>query len=1079
MSTLKITLPPLDETLAIFPHFVDFHAQHNPTRPFHVFPSPNPSSTNTIALSFLDFANATHRVAHIIRPGRAGLDGAVVAVLINADVTLYHALIVGLTRAGLIPFALSTRNSAAAIASMMERTECHRIISQPSLAPLTDEVRLVLPAGYEIQLDTLPALSEVFPSLLSQSDASQTDFKSYPPPLTPPSLSDIVLYIHSSGSAGFPKPIPQTHRTLIQWCTMPVLAEARARCIQWGAMALPPFHTMGVIFQLLSPLATGQFSAVFAPRAPAPPLVPTPQIILEAARLTRPNAMVGVPTFFETWAHNDEDIKFLASRDVVVFAGGPLSAENGARLVAGGVRFFALYGATEFGAVTQFFDTDDDLPVSAPNRDWEWMQIPVQCKPRWIAEGDGTYELQLITCPTHQPSIENFPNGEHGYATSDLFKPHPTKPGLWRIVGRKDDVIVMGSGEKTVPIPQETHIVGHPLVAGAVMFGRGRLQPGILIEPAPEHSIPAGDENALIGFRNLIWPTVEEANHPAPAFARIFKEMIVVTDPARPLVRVAKGTVQRKPSLALYEEDIEAAYQKVEDSADSHGIAPPASWAAEDVQVWLTEHAKSIKSGQTPVATKDIFEHGFDSLDATFLRNRVIGALRSSSEPAANAAAVNVQPNIIFANPTLGMLANAIAALVDPTAGVTSRSSIEELKAMIAKYTALLPQAPAQTYDRGNGGVVVFITGTTGSLGAHILAVLLAHPRISRVYAHNRGSNVEERQRAALEAANYPTLLTENTKLVLLSGDLMREDFGLPPAVLEEIRASVTHVIHNAWRVDFNLVLASFEPHIDVAVRLASLAPGIHFLFTSSVSAAQGWRPARARGPVPEGPLGDPAFVEGHGYGQSKLVVEEVLANAHKAGMKATTLRIGQISGSTGTGAWNTSEWVPSLIKSSVSLGGLPVLEGIVSWVPMDAVANATLDLLVSPDPPAYVNVVHPRHIFWPEVAAAINKELGYELPLVPLEDWVESLARAAEGASEIEIEAMPAIKVLEFFRGVLAWEQEAKHAQASEIEVGGLPIFETAKVQAASPTLRELQPLGEDDVRAWIKYWRQKGFLV
>lgn len=50
---------------------------------------------------------------------------------------------------------------------------------------------------------------------------------------------------------------------------------------------------------------------------------------------------------------------------------------------------------------------------------------------------------------------------------------------------------------------------------------------------------------------------VENANKVAPAWARIYKEMIIVTDPAKPLPRVVKGTVMRVQALKMYEEEIE------------------------------------------------------------------------------------------------------------------------------------------------------------------------------------------------------------------------------------------------------------------------------------------------------------------------------------------------------------------------------------------------------------------------------------------------------------------------------------------------------------------------------------------
>ena len=39
-------------------------------------------------------------------------------------------------------------------------------------------------------------------------------------------------------------------------------------------------------------------------------------------------------------------------------------------------------------------------------------------------------------------------NGVDGYATSDLVVPHPTRPGLWKLYGRRDDQIVLFNGEK-------------------------------------------------------------------------------------------------------------------------------------------------------------------------------------------------------------------------------------------------------------------------------------------------------------------------------------------------------------------------------------------------------------------------------------------------------------------------------------------------------------------------------------------------------------------------------------------------------------------------------------------------------
>jgi hypothetical protein len=83
--------------------------------------------------------------------------------------------------------------------------------------------------------------------------------------------------------------------------------------------------------------------------------------------------------------------------------------------------------------------------------------------------------------------VINLPEDE-GYATKDIFKPHPTKKGLWKLyvylyiqnvselitlnflaslsmvlsIGRVDDVIIHSSGEKTVPPPMEFIMLNSP-----------------------------------------------------------------------------------------------------------------------------------------------------------------------------------------------------------------------------------------------------------------------------------------------------------------------------------------------------------------------------------------------------------------------------------------------------------------------------------------------------------------------------------------------------------------------------------------------------------------------------------------
>ena len=47
--------------------------------------------------------------------------------------------------------------------------------------------------------------------------------------------------------------------------------------------------------------------------------------------------------------------------------------------------------------------------------------------------------------------------------------------------------------------------MAHPAVTGAVMFGRGRHQCGVLIEIGPEYEVDRRDPASLERLRELIW----------------------------------------------------------------------------------------------------------------------------------------------------------------------------------------------------------------------------------------------------------------------------------------------------------------------------------------------------------------------------------------------------------------------------------------------------------------------------------------------------------------------------------------------------------------------------------------------
>ncbi|KAF8838011.1 acetyl-CoA synthetase-like protein [Paxillus ammoniavirescens] len=553
-ASTTLEFPPLDCSL-LFPDLINFHMERNPTFPMFMYPNEMVPDTTT-EISFLEFGRAAHRVAHILRPSRQGPDGQVVMVIANTDTILHHAVVTGISIAGLVPFPVSFMHSAAAIVNMMKKANCSRIVTLAHAhRTLINDICLES-EGTQFTLDELPTLAHAFPKLGNEIAADP--FDPYPPPAKRPDLHSPAIYVHSSGTTGFPKPIAHSYQFQIHWMTQPgILGYANVATRRIGSVAHRPVHAFALWSQLYSPLSHLTTTVVYPPRTwkdpHAQPIIATSDNVIECVRQTKCHCVIIIPALLEQTVTSEEAIEVLKNAELVCFAGGPLPAKVGDALWAAGVPLCTNYGGTEFGSPFAIANKKD-----IADGDWSLIRFGDNIEVRWAPQGDDTYECQVLSTENNRVAVENLPD-VRGYATGDLFVKHPTKD-MWKYIGRVDDVIFLASGEKIVPTPIENIIRSRlsPLVKAALIFGRERNQVGILIEPHPEHAIDVNDEKAVLEFKNKIWPVIEEANKTLPASSRIFKDMILITSSDKPMLQTAKRTAQRKGTLEAYEGEINA-----------------------------------------------------------------------------------------------------------------------------------------------------------------------------------------------------------------------------------------------------------------------------------------------------------------------------------------------------------------------------------------------------------------------------------------------------------------------------------------------------------------------------------------
>ncbi|KAF9058549.1 putative aminoadipate reductase [Rhodocollybia butyracea] len=1054
--------PSLSQFITI-PQLFRFHYKNNPEETIYFYAEDGQDEPTEI--TYLEFVRASHRAAHLLCPRGSG-SAEVVGVIALCDTVVYSAVIAGLMEAGAVPLLISHRNTAAAVVNLLKKSGAHRLLTTHStLQELLQNVRTELRGErtYEVTFEEIPGLYALFPNL--GSETSKDPFEVYPHSFQP-GPDHTAMIMHSSGSTGLPKAIFITHAVIyMNWGAGSFTTQFRSHKLRVGSFGLPSFHALGILIQIFVPTYASTPVGVYPPvvsSAEALPITPTPDNIIEHLKRTSCTASFAIPSMVQIWAN---------LLQVVLFGGGPLASAVGDYLVTCGVPLRAAYGGTEFGTISTFhFDGNHE--------EWAWFDFADTQNVRWIPQGDGTFELHCLNSDTFRVSVENLPDVA-GYATSDLWTPHPSKPGLWAIVGRVDDVIIHSSGEKTVPGPFEDKVGKSPLLRAVIMFGRERDQPGVLVEPSPENQVDVEDPPQVSAFRNKIWPVIEEGNKLLPAFSRVYKEMILVTSLNKPLPRAGKGTVMRKAALHEYKQEIDQIYENVESNTSS--VKPPTSWEDPTIQEWLATQVEDLCHNSVN-KSDDIFQHGFDSLCATILRLRLVSSLRATGNAQVSRL---ISQNTIYNYPTISKLSQFIMGLLESRQnGVLVNSHEDAIENMISLYSKGL-EAPIPS-NTGNAPtkVVVLLTGSTGNLGAQILAALLLTESVAEVYTLNRPSSklsIKKRHQERFEDKGLDVGLLSSQKLVLLEGDSFHPTLGLTDVVYSKLQESLTIIIHNAWRLDFNLSLSSFEPHVRGTRNLIDLArssryvPWLRFLFTSSIGSAQSWDPS-TMGPYPEKVVSDPKYAVGAGYGESKYISERIL---EKSKLNVSSFRIGQITGGQ-NGAWALSDWLPMIIKSSLALGILPDATGIVSWLPTEAVAGAILDVaFTSESPPLAMNLVHPKPVSWTNIMRMIReslistKNLGLEaLPLVSFKSWVKALEDTANTSPQRVQNELPAYKIIDFIRAIAAGS-EGKNVDADAL---GGAIFETSSIQRLSKKMNELHPLQRLDAERWVKYWVNYG---
>lgn len=915
---------------------------------------------------------------------------------------------------------LSPRNNPEANVHLLESLQCTKILSTQPSPPGLDAIVKRRP----VRMISVPGIHEWFegpPATLRPFNKTFGQMRHKP-----------FVIVHSSGSTGLPKPIALTHgsyaatRKLIE---TPLKDSIYIHILQGGRLfnGFPFFHAGGLFFPFVLSLHFG--IPIVLPPSGQPLSAEVTDLIYQYGDV---QSSCLPPTILEGLAKRPESLQRLQQMKFVITGGALLPKSFGDAVRSAGTKVYNMIASTESGMM-QHLEVGQD--------EWEYMRFGPQSGVDFRPYSDGLYEMVIVRkqeLEGRQAVFEIFPATDH-FATKDLFSRHPDpqKSDFWLCRGRTDDVLVLRNAEKLNPTYMEKLIESSPDVKSALVLGQDRFQTGLLLDPMNEDL--ASSPEVVHAFLDRVWPFVEQANKESPSHGKISRSLVFVTDPRKPMCRTAKGTINRRQTTTLYANEINRLYEAYNLNTTDHrskcGSKPSFLSLTRDTLKLIVGKTLDMKSDDLG-ADANFFAIGMDSL-------LVLELIRSLNHTVGK---ILVDPAVVYSNPTLASLWRYIESIGSGHTSQQAADRATQMRRVLDQFALDLPLAKPKATR------VAILTGSTGGLGAYLLRSLIKHAGFSKIYCLNRSSQLLDQR--------------IDNRVEYLRCDFSDPHLGLSQVVYDDLLQSVTHILHNAWQVDFNLPLDRFAEHL-LGVRhfidfAANSIRNAHIFFISSVASVLNG----ASDTIEEKIFNDFDMAQPMGYGESKHIAERLLYRAGlESNVTSSICRVGQIAGPIySDGVWNKREWLPSMIASSKYLGCIPSALGPmdrIDWIPIDLVSQVAVELFTmnqnAATPTTQVfHLVNPSETYWSALLPTVRRCLGGNLHAVPLVEWVRKLRSTIQCTADVE--RNPAVKLIDFF--------------GARVQSNASPIMETKSSVQYSQTLRRLDKITPEQMSIWIGQW-------
>ncbi|WP_332994540.1 thioester reductase domain-containing protein [Scytonema sp. PRP1] len=853
---------------------------------------------------------------------------------------------------------------------------------------------------------------------------------------------DLVALPYSSGTTGMPKGVMHTHYSFVanfhQFQNCEPVSEADAII-----GVLPLFHAYGMVMLNYS-LACGA-TVVTMPRFDLEAFVS----LIEKHKITRIHI---VPPILLALAKQPIVDKYnLSSLRVLTSGAAPLSdqliKECQQRLPNFVVK--QAYGTSETFVTTYTPDERDKI------------------KPGSVGQCLSHVECQIVDVDTQQPLGVNQP-GELWVRGPQMMKGYLNNPdatantidrdgwyhtgdivyvdhdGYFYIVDRIKELIKC-NGYSIAPAELEAVLLSHPAIADACVVKSPHPTSGevpkafVVLKAAVTAQQIIEFVAGLVAPQKMIRRLEFVDKIPKSPSGKILRRILAQQE----LTNIKAASSDEQP-LQLQLEFL----QKLDDASLGQRQELLIAYVREQFVKVL-----GIDSSQNLDTEKPLSELRLDSLMNIDLKNRIDTEL-----------GVDIPIEMFLGSSNINQLVNLLLQQLAAKNTITSQKSsaqlATDLNSEIVLDSTILPEYPFESII--TEPTAIFLTGTTGFLGAFLLQELLLKTQ-ANVYCLVRSTDAESgKKRIKNNLESYGIWNDDFAERVIpVLGDLSQPLLGLSSQDFQKMSSIIDVIYHNAAWINYVYPYSALKPTnvlgTQEILRLASrvkIKP-VHYISTIAVFES----PAYAGKVVTESDQLTHSEGMKLAYSQSKWVAEKLVMLARDRGIPVAIYRPPFISGHSQTGAWYKDDVICRTIKGCIQMGSMTDITDTLDLAPVDYLSQSIVYLSQQKDSLGKAfHLNNPQPISWKELTDFI-RSLGCQIEHIAYQDWQAQLNNAVQSKEN------PLYHLLPFY--------QKQYQQSTEPKITCL-----ATQNALTESSIKCPPVNTQLLKTYFSYFLSSGWL-